>query len=58
MLDHHTVNVALERPQHQLILLNALLSRIYAFHSLLGAATRGALAELAHPQRSRILAKA
>ena len=31
MLDRHAVKLALERPPHKLIFLNALLSRIYAF---------------------------
>ena len=44
--------VALHRGQ------NAANSALDAFHSLLGAATRGALAELAQPQRSRVLRKA
>jgi hypothetical protein len=33
-------------------------SALDTFHSLLGAATRGALAELAHPQRTHVLRKA
>jgi hypothetical protein len=33
-------------------------SALDAFHSLLGAATRGGLAELTHPQRSHVLRKA
>jgi DNA-binding transcriptional LysR family regulator len=37
---------------------NAANSALDAFHSLLGAATRGALAELTHPQRSHVLRKA
>jgi hypothetical protein len=31
VFDHHEVNIELERPPHNLIFLNALLSRIYAF---------------------------
>jgi hypothetical protein len=37
---------------------NAANAALDALHSLLGAATRGALAELTHPQRSHVLRKA
>jgi hypothetical protein len=60
MLDHHTVNVALERPPHNLIFLNALLSRIYAFlprpADMLTTLLRAPIAEFRRVHREAVTA--
>jgi hypothetical protein len=60
MLDHHTVNVELERPPHKLVFLNALLSRIYAFlprpADMLTTLLRAPIAEFRRVHREAVTA--